>query len=372
MPVILSVNPPGLSKIVSIGTALPRYRHRQRDILQFMLNVYQPQGKDKHRMKLLYEHSGIDSRYAVIPDYSLPVEKYVFYPRTPDLEPFPALEQRMQWYHQHATRLSVQAIENCIDGRISKNEISCFITTSSTGMSAPGLDISVMQQMGLPVHIQRSSVNFMGCYAALHALKLADAICRTNGQAKVLIVCTELCTLHFQKVYEMDNIASSLLFADGAAAALVAGRDFPGKGLTMSSFYSEVVLQGKTDMTWELSGRGFLMRLSAYIPQLIKAGISGLFRKALQAGGISKGSITRWAIHPGGKKILEVIERELELQPGDLAPSYHVLRKYGNMSSPTILFVLKEIMQQLDGNKERIFAAAFGPGLTMETLILES
>lgn len=360
-----------MSKIISIGTALPAFRHRQQDILKFMLNAYQPEAEDRRKISLLYERSGIDTRYSVLPDYSVPIQDRIFYAQTLDMEPFPSLDQRMELYHTHATRLSVNAVADCIGNYIDANEITCLITVSCTGMSAPGLDISVMQALKLPTSIQRSSVNFMGCYAAIHALKMADNICRADTQAKVVIVCTELCTIHFQKDCEMDSIASGLLFADGAAAALVTGDGFRSKGVTINNFYSEVALNGQEDMAWHLSGKGFLMRLSAYIPQLLKAGITPLLQNALKSAGHTKKDITRWAIHPGGKKILETIRQELELTESDLRICFDVLRQYGNMSSPAILFVLKEILKQLNGTHEKIFAAAFGPGLTMETIILE-
>jgi predicted naringenin-chalcone synthase len=336
-----------------------------------MLDAYQPEGDDRRKIALLYERCGIDARYSVMPDYSVSLHERKFYAETMDMEPFPSLEKRMDWYGAHAPSLSVDAIRQCMEGHADNSELTWLITVSCTGMSAPGLDINIMQELQLSPDLQRSSINFMGCYAAVHALKLADAICRSNQKAKVLIVCTELCTLHFQKGNEMDNIASSLLFGDGAAAVLVTGDAYEGKGLHIKGFHSQVALQGQQDMAWHLSGQGFLMRLSAYIPQLIKDGISPLLKKALENSGLAKESITRWAIHPGGKKILETIQQELDLQRDDLSASFNVLRNYGNMSSPTILFVLKEIMQQLNGKQEKIFAAAFGPGLTMETLILE-
>jgi predicted naringenin-chalcone synthase len=360
-----------MSRIISIGTALPPYRHRQEEILQFMLNAYQPEADDRRKISLLYERSGIETRYAVIPDYTVPLSERLFYPKTLDMEPFPGLDQRMELYNSHATQLSIKAINNCLEGYLDHHEITSLITVSCTGMSAPGLDISVMQQLQLPNSIQRSSVNFMGCYAAIHALKMADNICRADAKAKVMIVCTELCTIHFQKDCEMDSIASGLLFADGAAAALVTADDFSDHGVNISNFYSEVALNGQEDMAWNLSEKGFLMRLSSYIPQLLQAGITPLLQNALKAGGFTRNDITRWAIHPGGKKILENIQKELQLSQNDLQVSFDILRDYGNMSSPTILFVLKQIMEQLDGAHEKIFAAAFGPGLTMETIILE-
>lgn len=360
-----------MSKIISIGTALPEYRHKQEDILQFMLTAYQPEAEDRRKITLLYERSGIDHRYSVIPDFTKANGSGRFFPDTCDLEPFPTLENRMEKYDEKATELSVRAITDCMNGHITRKEITCLITVSCTGMAAPGLDISILQEMELASDIQRSSVNFMGCYAAIHALKMADSICRADEKAKVVIVCTELCTLHFQKDCEMDSIASGLLFSDGAAAVLVTSDSHAEKGMHISNFYSEVALQGKKDMAWHLSARGFLMRLSAYIPQLLQVGITPLLEKALKAGNHDRRSITHWAIHPGGKKILETISKELNLKRDDLKSSFEVLRQYGNMSSPTILFVLKDIMGQLKGNGEKIFAAAFGPGLTMETLILE-
>ncbi|HUQ67822.1 MAG TPA: type III polyketide synthase [Flavitalea sp.] len=360
-----------MSRIISIGTALPAYRHRQHEILNFMLNAYQPEADDRRKISMLYERSGIETRYSVIPDYSVRVKERVFYAQTLDMEPFPGLDQRMQLYNTHATSLSIEAISNCLQGVLSQHEITGLITVSCTGMSAPGLDISIMQQLHLPSSIQRSSVNFMGCYAAIHALKMADNICRADTKAKVMIVCTELCTIHFQKDCEMDSIASGLLFADGSAAVLVTGDDISDNGVRISNFYSEVALNGLDDMAWNLSQKGFLMRLSSYIPQLLQAGITPLLQNALKAAGLSRSDITRWAIHPGGKKILENIRNELHLSSNDLQVSFDILREYGNMSSPTILFVLKRLMEAPDHSHERIFAAAFGPGLTMETLILE-
>ena len=357
-----------MSKIISIGTALPKFRHKQQEILQFMLNAYQPEAGDRRKIALLYERSGIDTRYSVVPDYSCSAEERIFYPTTSDLEPFPGLERRMELYQTHATALSTASIADCTADTA---DITCLITVSCTGMSAPGLDISIMEELGLPSNIQRSSVNFMGCYAAIHALKMADNICRADEKAKVLIVCTELCTIHFQKDCEMDSIASGLLFGDGSAAVLVTSDSYPAKGVRIGNFYSEVALHGQKDMAWNLSGKGFLMRLSAYIPQLVQACITPLLDNALKAGGHSRNDISRWAIHPGGRKILESVGKELNLSGDQLKKSFDVLRDYGNMSSPTILFVLKDILQDLNGSSEKIFAAAFGPGLTMETLILE-
>lgn len=357
-----------MSKLVSIGTAVPAFKHAQKDILQFMQQVYALDAVENRKLKFLYSQSGIDTRYSVVPDYSHQLPEWKFYPHSENLEPFPALEQRMTWYNRHAAALSVDSIRNCIEGKINSDQITHLITVSCTGMSAPGLDLMVMELMDLPKNIFRTSINFMGCYAAIHAMKLADMICKTEKDAKVMIVCTELCTLHFQKDASADSIASTLLFGDGSAATLVMHDEAAAKGLYLKSFYSEVVPKGKRDMAWELSSTGFLMTLSGYIPDLIKEDFAPLVERALQHAGLQQSNISNWCIHPGGRRIVDTIHKSLQLPEGKLQASYDVLRNYGNMSSPTILFVLKELMQR-SSTDESIFGAAFGPGLTMETFV---
>jgi predicted naringenin-chalcone synthase len=354
-----------LSKIIALGTAVPAHKHQQKDILQFMQQVYALDAVENRKLKFLYNLSGINSRYSTIPDYSRSMAGWEFYPHNESLSPLPTLELRMQWYQQHAASLSVEAIRNCTAGVIPTRDITHLITVSCTGMSAPGLDLEVMELLDLPKQLYRTSLNFMGCYAAIHGLKLADAICKTEPTARVMVVCTELCTLHFQREATPDNIASTLLFGDGSAAALVTHDDFPVKGLHLKGFYSEVVSKGKRDMAWELSRTGFLMTLSGYIPELIEEDFEQLVQRALQQTGASKTSIGQWCIHPGGKKIVAAIQKSLQLPPEAVEASYKVLREYGNMSSPTLLFVLKELMQEPTAGA--VFAAAFGPGLTMET-----
>jgi predicted naringenin-chalcone synthase len=324
---------------------------------------------ENRKLKFLYHHSGIDYRYSAIPDYSREIKDWKFYPQTENLEPFPSLEQRMGWFNKYAASLSVSAIRDCISGFIHGHQVTHLITVSCTGMSAPGLDLQIMELMDLPKNIYRTSVNFMGCYACIHALKIADEICKNEKNAKVLIVCTELCTLHFQKEASMDNIASSLLFGDGSSAVLVTHDDYKERGLKLGHFYSEVIARGKKDMAWELSSSGFLMTLSGYVPELLEEDFNPLVTTALEKAGISKKQITRWCIHPGGKRILDAIHKSLELAKGELDHCYAVLKDYGNMSSTTILFVLKNIMNASLISDEKIFGAAFGPGLTMETFI---
>ena len=364
-----------MSKIISIGTAVPEYKHEQKNILDFMQRVYALDEVEKRKLKFLYNQSGILNRYSVLSDYGLPASDWTFYPASENLEPFPNLELRMKWFNKTAPSLSVNAIQSCLEDSLNKEEITHLVTVTCTGMSAPGLDLQVMEAMNLKPNIFRTSVNFMGCYAAIHAMKLADAFCQADEKARVLIVCTELCTLHFQQNNSVDNITSSLLFGDGAAAILVTPDSSPQKGFHIDKFYSEVSIKGKKDMSWEISSSGFLMTLSGYIPQLVEEDFNTLVEKALDNAGIRKVDITNWCIHPGGKKILSAIQKSINISEDDLRCSYEVLQDYGNMSSPTILFVLDRIKKELRKSakkKAKIFGAAFGPGLTMETFLLSN
>ncbi len=362
-----------MSKIVSIATAVPAYKHAQEDIFDFANAIHSSNEEESRKLKFLYRHSGIRTRYSIIPDYSSSIGQREFYSKQKNLEPFPNLEKRMEWFGEHAGKLSVEAIQDCIQSKIPKERITHLITVSCTGMSAPGLDLEIMEAMGLAQDIFRTSVNFMGCYAAVHALRLADALCKNDTTANVVVVCTEFCTLHFQKEQTIDNLTSTLLFADGSAAVLVQHDSSKNKGLILKSFFSNVAFNGKKDMSWKLSSKGFLMTLSGYVPALVKEDFDNLIAKALDKAGITKNEINYWCMHPGGKKIVEAISQSLDLRKDELKYSYEVLNDYGNMSSPTILFVLKKILEELqakeESNNENILGAAFGPGLTMETFI---
>lgn len=366
-----------MSVLSNIVLAIPPFKYGQDELAGFMCRLFQYGEEQEKRMKLLYSRSSIKSRHSVIPDFSGKMEDRDFFPHTSNLEPFPDIEQRMRYFNKSALPFSISAISECLN-EFKKEEITHLITVSCTGISAPGIDIEIIQHLKLNANINRTSVNFMGCYAAIHALKQADYICRSQSNAVVLIVSIELCTLHFQKIDDPDNITANLLFGDGAATGLVISDEIAAikklHGLKLRNFYSNIALTGKADMAWQLSKTGFLMTLSSYIPELIKQDINSLFGNALREIGISKSDISHWAIHPGGKKILEVIQEELGLNKNDLQSSWKVLENYGNMSSPTILFVLKDLLEnKIDLTQpELTFAVGFGPGLTMESMILEN
>ncbi len=335
--------------------------------MQFMQKAYQLDAVESRKLAYLYRQSQIGQRHSVLEDFGDADGSWSFV--ADEAHEPPSLEERMLLYANHALPLSIQAATDCIDSFIDPSKITHLITVSCTGMSAPGLDLQIAEAMHLSPNIFRTSVNFMGCYAAIHALKMAKMITDTSAQANVLVICTELCTIHFQKKYTIDNAASSLLFADGCAAVLVSNCIETNNPLQLKHFFSEVSYKGKSDMTWELGKYGFLMTLSAFIPQLIQEDIALLVQNALRKNNLSNKDISHWCIHPGGKKILDVIQDQLGLTNEDLQYSRKVLAEYGNMSSPTILFVLKEILENNTTEPMNVFGVAFGPGLTMETFI---
>lgn len=360
-----------MTSLVAVGTAVPAYAHTQETILNFMHRLVPLPEPERERLAKMYARSGIHTRYSVLPDYDCEPTQRRLYPPSADLEPFPGLNQRMACFQREALPLARRAVEACFQRApgLQMTQITHLIAVTCTGLSAPGLDLMLVRELQLSTAIQRTAVHFMGCYAALHGLKLADAICRSHADAVVLLVCVELCTLHFQKTPTPDNLAANLLFADGAAAALLTSQPPMAAHLQLEGFASELALEGWDDMAWNLSESGFLMRLSAEVPARLLVGIQPLVQRALAALQLKPEDIQHWAIHPGGRKILEATEQALALPP--LQASREILAEYGNMSSPTVLFVLERIWQRYWAQNEaqRMLAAAFGPGLTLETAL---
>lgn len=334
-----------------------------------MQKIYGLDDKEARRLAFMYRQSDIETRYTVLSDYTQPEEKFWnFIPLSQDA-PLPNLDERMKIYNREALPLSISAINDCLNNHLSPADITHLITVSCTGMSAPGLDLQIAEAMDMQPQVFRTSVNFMGCYGAVHALKLAKLICDSTPNSNVLIVATEICSIHFQKEYTPDSASGAILFADGSAAVLISNKIQSEKKLQLSNFYSKVAYKGKKDMAWELSHRGFIITLSSYVPDLIEQDIALLVDEAVQHYGLSIKDITHWCTHPGGKKILNAIQKQLSLEKDDLRFSRDILSRFGNMSSPTVLFVLKEILENLDDKPANILGTAFGPGLTMETFL---
>ncbi len=271
---------------------------------------------------------------------------------------FPNTARRMELFEQNAPMLMRKAVDRLSLDEKERSGITHVLVTCCTGLYAPGLDFEIVDHLGLSTGVERTMVGFMGCYAAINALKLARHIVRSDPTAGVLMVNLELCTLHFQETQELEQVLSFLVFADGAAASLITARE---QGFALDSFKAVMVPETRGLITWKIRGLGFDMLLSGQVPAELG--------RALHDGELmaERDGIDLWAVHPGGRSILDAVEKGLELPANALAASREVLSHYGNMSSATVMFVLQQMMQQAQPG-QRGCAMSFGPGLTAETM----
>jgi predicted naringenin-chalcone synthase len=355
------------SSIVSIGLSNPGKPIPQSEISRFMQLAHQLDEQESRKLQFFYRMSGIDFRYSVLDDFEKKdLSSFTFFPNNSELTPFPGTKARMEVFQREAPRLAAEAARSALD-QVSENpkEVTHLILVSCTGMVAPGVELELVEKLALNDSVERYCIHFMGCYAAFTGLKLANKILRSEPEATVLVVAVELCTLHFQKEYTEDNLLANSLFGDGAAAAILRNSY---QGLTIKNYLSKILWEGQKDMAWAIGDFGFEMRLSHYIPALLDQGIQKLKEEFERKFTLSE--IPHFAIHPGGKQILQKVQEAFGLAPEVNRHSLDVLKNYGNMSSVSILFVLEKMMKDPSIEGE-ILAMGFGPGLTLETLHLE-
>jgi predicted naringenin-chalcone synthase len=324
----------------------------------------------------IYRHSGIEKRHSVIQDYTAGGSGGVFFEPSRGLFKSPSTKQRNDLYAPAARKLFVETARTALSecAGIGARDVTHVITVSCTGFFAPGPDYFVVKEVGLPGSTHRFHLGFMGCYAAFSALKMADAICKSDAAAVVLVICVELCTLHLQPSTELDNIIATSVFADGAGAAVVSARTpHPqSRALRIRHLATALAPDSEGDMAWNIGDNGFEMVLSTYVPRILEANVGSVVGALLDVVGRRVEDIHLWAVHPGGRAILDKIQAALDLDPECLLASRKVLREYGNMSSATILFVMQELLKSdpVDHN-EQMYAMAFGPGLTVESGLFE-
>lgn len=360
--------------IRAIGTANPEYKRNQSEAAELIATGLNLKPAEKRLLKLVYRSTGIEYRYSVLSDYCKNPGEFEFFPNDQET-PFPSTASRMQIYKDNALKLALNAIKNCVTQlqNFHIKEITHLITISCTGMYAPGLDIEIVQELQMDASTQRTSINFMGCYGAFNGLKLAHAICKADPNSVVLIICVEICTVHFQKNMIIDNIISNSIFADGAAAVIIQAKPKQQKYFRLDAFHCDLVPQTNQSMTWGVGDFGFDIALSTYVPEIIEKGIAS-FVENFKKHHLALSQIDFYAIHPGGIKILQACEKSLHINKEDNRYAYQVLRDYGNMSSPTVLFVLKAIWDDIKkiDHLKTIFSCAFGPGLTLESMFLRA
>lgn len=317
------------------------------------------------RARALFERmaalADIEHRYSIFapaaPDQSDGLDAERFY--RPGA--FPSTADRMARFQAPALDLATRAIRAIDLSPSERAAITHLVVASCTGFSAPGLDFRLMQSAELPASTERTLVGFMGCFAAVNSLRLARHIVRSEPSARVLVVNLELCSLHLQEQWELGRMLSFLLFGDGASAALVSAER---SGLALGDFRTEIVPDTDGLITWDIGDRGFEMELSGKVPGEIRR-----FLKSQGAGLLARlgcREAQHWAVHAGGRTILDAVQDGLALPAAALRHSRGVLRAFGNMSSATLMFVLARILAEPTGSGAGL-AMAFGPGLSVES-----
>lgn len=372
----------GKSRLLGIGTALPWYRARKETVARFMTRVCEecaPAGCRRRVVDLarkVFVAEGLGTRHSVIPDFGCEEpEEFTFFPANWKLEPFPTTSDRMRLYERESVELAAVAAGRALgDAGVEPRDVSHLVVSTCTGFFAPGPDVLLMERLGLRRNVKRTIIGFMGCHAGFNGMRAAREIVESSPGAVVLQVAVELCSIHYQRRTEPDLLVANSIFADGAAAALHgAAARFPRGVATLvhdASFVDEGSLE---QMTWRIGDHGFEMRLSMEVPRSLRKRAGEFLEHLLDGAGVRRSEVSAWALHPGGPRILEALAGALGLGESELAASAAVLAEHGNMSSPTIFFVLEKI---LSGEAERprgpLVALGFGPGLTIEGAVLET
>ncbi|MEV7797501.1 type III polyketide synthase [Microbacterium foliorum] len=332
-----------------------------------------------------FNGSGIDTRHTVIEELSptASTDETLFFDRESGLLQSPGTAARNEVYIREASRLFVEVARSALDADpdIVAADVTHVITASCTGFHAPGPEYEIVRGLGLSDSVQRYHLGFMGCYASLPALRAASQFCAADPTAVVLVVSVELCTVHLRSSEDPDLIVANSLFADGAAAGIVTARDLatPVPAVRLDGFHTAIAAEGEKDMAWTIGDHGFEMILSTRVPQIIGETIIGAIRPlyaregelaaAFDEGRVGE-RVDHWAIHPGGRSILDRVQERLQLSDAQLHPARETLRENGNMSSATVLFVIKRILDDGATEGSRVAAMAFGPGLTAESALM--
>ncbi len=360
--------------IYGIGTQLPPHRIEQAEAAGLAADFCAADARQLRLLPQLYRRTGVQTRHSVLLETSTNGEpsSQRFYPASVGAEDRgPTTAARMEAYGQLVTSLALPAARQALDqAQLSPAAVTHLITVTCSGFSAPGVDVQLIDHLGIPSHVARTQIGFMGCHGALNGLRVAKAFIDADPTACVLLVAVELCSLHQQYGWKPDQIVSNALFADGAAA-IVGGSPRTGQKpiARVQHCGSDLVGGTRSMMSWQIADHGFEMTLSPQVPDAVRAAVGPFLDRWLQSQGLSRAAIGSWAIHPGGPRILKSCAAGLELPLERLADSFQVLAEYGNMSSPTVLFILDRLCQS---NAPRPYVLlGFGPGLAIEATLLE-
>jgi predicted naringenin-chalcone synthase len=359
-------------RIAGIGTAVPRELITQEDAARLAIELAGKGAQQNATVEALYRRAGVRKRHSTVITSSTngrPATQSFFAVAEHSGDRGPTTGERMRYYESVALDLAARAAKDALrDSGTSAEEIDHVVTVSCTGFSAPGVDIGLMERLPLRRDVTRTHVGFMGCHGALNGLRVAGALCESSPSSKVLLCCVELCTVHHQYGANAQQVVANALFSDGAAAVIAARTTTTDVGWRVLDQFSYVLPETSELMAWRIGDHGFDMRLSPRVPNVIEEIVRPWLCNHLSRHSKTIEDIRGWAIHPGGPRILTACADSLGLDHACLIPSQHVLADYGNMSSPTVLFILEQL--RAGGGCLPCVVMAFGPGLTIECALI--
>ncbi len=385
------------SSILGIGTAVPANQMSQSEALAMFDEIVCETDRQRRLARVLFRKSGVQNRNTVVPfaeaynwrrpsvnASSSPLSDFTD-SATATASPAtcvgksagPTTAERMKMYAEFAGPLAEESARQAVtESRISPQQLTHLVTVTCTGFESPGIDIGLIRNLSLPATIQRINVGFMGCHGAINGLRTALAISQADPDARVLLCATEVCSLHYRFQWDSEGVIGNALFADGSAS-LVLGRKQSGIGeddWQLIATGSVVIPDSADSMSWKVGDHGFEMLLTSEVGDKIEASLKQWLVEWLDGRGLSMDQVDYWGVHPGGPRILDAVQTSLELSEEHLATSRSILARCGNMSSPTVLFILNEFFQKhrkkTAGECSLAVLLAFGPGLVAEIALL--
>ena len=352
------------------GTAVPDHGASSAEAVGLVESLYAHEPRAARAAGRLYARSGIKRRHSVVLQRdALGRLQQTLIDRKNGTLQMPGTGERMRFFQAHASSLAAQACRSALkNAGCSGSQITHLITVSCTGFYAPGVDVELIDTLGLPATTRRIQVGFMGCHGMLNALRAARAIAGAQPEARVLVCAVELCSLHFSGKSDPMCMVADSLFADGAAAVVVAAIDAAPYVLAAEGSYLFPDSRGM--MSWTIGDEGFVMSLSPQLPGMLMRNLAQVIHAWLGESGVQRSQVTHWLVHPGGPRILRAAAGALELPESALQHSRQILSDYGNMSSPTLLFILHALGEVEAGSL--LALVGFGPGITCEMLLLRA
>lgn len=350
--------------LAGLGTAVPAHCTTQDDALQMTMDTMCRDERQRRLTQILFRRSAVRQRHTVVA-HPIPSSDPV---TAGEPNHGPSTRERMQLYIDHAPKLALDAARSALeDAGVSREGISHLVTVSCTGFDAPGVDLTLITELGLHPSTQRVHIGYMGCHGAINGLRTANGLAAAESEACVLMCAVECCSLHYRFTWDDEGSIGNALFADGAAAIVGSLATDRTANWTLSRTGSCLLGHSRSAMSWQIGNHGFEMRLTREVPELIEQTLKPWLADWLGQVDLSLDDIRSFAIHPGGPRILEAVESALRLSRTQTAVAWDVLAEYGNMSSPTVLFIVDRLRQQ-DADRPCL-ALAFGPGLIVEAAL---